>query len=72
MKFLELHYTTIQFLVKEYRPWKTAVDLLHVMHDDNFLLFPPSLGTCRYIPQMSQEYQHQEKCTLNNTNDFLP
>ena len=30
IKSLELHYTMIQFLIKEYRPWKTAVDLLNV------------------------------------------
>ena len=28
IKSLELHYAMIQFLIKEYRPYKTAIDLL--------------------------------------------
>ena len=33
IKSLELHYTMIQFLIKEYTPWKTAVDLLNTLTD---------------------------------------
>ena len=39
IKSLELHYTMIQFLIKEYRPWKTAIDLLNSDFLDTFIPF---------------------------------